>query len=486
MRYLLVLLINNILLAANLFASGSVQLYFKGGQASMGEKLLCPVTVSNFNDIVSMQGTINFDASGVELTDIVQFGLENMSITNFGTNLAGQGYITLSWIDNDLTGESLSDNTILFVLEFTFKSVANFTTTLDFNDAIIPVELIKSDYKKVNLITHNTQIGTGPAISSDVHLKFASVQVDSGKIVSVPLTVVFATSNVLSLQGTIRFDPSELELSGIGQFNIPGLKIGNFGLSDISQGIITFSWNDPTLNGITLNENSNLFSIDFKVIGNLGDKTTVSITSTPLEVEFISGTYYQLNVSNEQGIVEIVNSVIVGNLTLYSDYTELVPDQAILIPVQVKNFSDIVSMQGSIRFSANELSFQSIIPGDVAGLTTANFGITNVTSGEISFSWNEPSLQPVTLSDEDTLFLLEFEVETLAMPISTISFTDVPVRKEFINSLLMEVPVYTEDIILIDKVIPNVTMVCPSYWPGKAGQDTQLTSLIYYGAGQVY
>ncbi len=313
MRYLLVLLINNILLAANLFAAGSVQLYFKGGQASMGGKLLCPVTVSNFNDIVAMQGTISFDASGVELTDIVQFGLENMSISNFGTNLADKGYITLSWIDNDLTGESLDDNTTLFVLEFTFKQVANFATTLDFNDAIVPVELIKSNYQEINLITHKTQIGTGPAINSDIHIKFASVQAGSGKIVSVPLTIVSATSNVLSLQGSIQFDPSELEFSGIGQFNIPGLTIGSFGLSGTGHGIITFSWSDPALNGITLNENSNLFSINFKAIGNIGTKTTVSITTTPLDVEFISGTYSQLNVSEEQGIVEIVHSVNPGS-----------------------------------------------------------------------------------------------------------------------------------------------------------------------------
>lgn len=457
MRYILLIIINSFL-AANIFAAGTVRLHFAGGQAEMGEKLLCPVSVSDFEDILSIQGTISFNASGVELTDIVQFGLPGMSSANFGTTQVDQGLITMTWSDGDLSGESLSDNTILFVLEFTFKQTAAFETTLDFNSAVLPIEVINSDYSEVNLIVFESTIGVGTPNNPDIQLKFSSLQADAGEIVSVPLYVTSAKSSVLSMQGSIQFDPAQLEFAGIGQINIPGFQYKNFGLNDGENGILTFSWNDQNQTGKTFANNENLFVLNFRAIGQVGTEASLSLNSSSLDVEFVSGDYTILSVNTVKGIVEIEDSDNTDRLFLYSEEQELIPGGSVMIPVQVKNFTDIVSMQGSLRFSVSDLNFQSIVPGNIPGLGEANFGTTSSEAGIISFSWSESSLQAVNLNDADTLFLVEFEV--LPTSISTILFfDDDPIALEFINSELMEVSIGTGNIFLQVYVPPGFAML---------------------------
>ncbi|HMQ87002.1 MAG TPA: gliding motility-associated C-terminal domain-containing protein [Flavilitoribacter sp.] len=92
---------------------------------------------------------------------------------------------------------------------------------------------------------------------------------------------------VSTMQFTIEWDPTVIDFIDIQNAN---LALGNLtGLyTEVSPGMLTFSWTDPNLgpNGVTLPDGTVLFQLCFNVIGQLGDVSPIAMTGniTPIEV----------------------------------------------------------------------------------------------------------------------------------------------------------------------------------------------------------
>ena len=107
-----------------------------------------------------------------------------------------------------------------------------------------------------------------------------------GASISVPIGVT-GFDNIISFQGSILFDPAVLSFSNISDYNIPGLSISSFGLTQTGLGIITYSWFDASLQGESLSDSSILCSLDFNVIGMLGQGCSVYFSSNPTSQEVV-------------------------------------------------------------------------------------------------------------------------------------------------------------------------------------------------------
>ena len=74
-------------------------------------------------------------------------------------------------------------------------------------------------------------------------------------------------TDITSMQGSITFDASVISYLNVANFNLPGLSSFSFGTTQTGQGILTYSWYDASLQGVTVTDSTLLFSIDFTVIG---------------------------------------------------------------------------------------------------------------------------------------------------------------------------------------------------------------------------
>lgn len=84
-----------------------------------GEDFCIDVTVDNFDEIVTLQFSLNWDPTVVELTSVETFNLNHLSVGgNFNTLNSDRGLITFVWIDLDVMGETLADGTTIFRLCF--------------------------------------------------------------------------------------------------------------------------------------------------------------------------------------------------------------------------------------------------------------------------------------------------------------------------------------------------------------------------------
>ncbi|MCB0705625.1 MAG: gliding motility-associated C-terminal domain-containing protein [Saprospiraceae bacterium] len=96
-------------------------------------------------------------------------------------------------------------------------------------------------------------------------------------------------TSIVSLQFTIQFDDTILDLTSIQGFN-PGMPSFNNGNFNVIGNNIIMSYFDPNLSGITLPDGSVLFELCFDVIGGLGECAGVIFTDGPPPAEVTDNT----------------------------------------------------------------------------------------------------------------------------------------------------------------------------------------------------
>ncbi|MBC7923716.1 MAG: T9SS type A sorting domain-containing protein, partial [Ferruginibacter sp.] len=106
---------------------------------------------------------------------------------------------------------------------------------------------------------------------------------------------------------------------------------------------------------------------------------------------------------------------------------------AVVVRVRVKDFRNIVSAQGSIRWNAAVAAFAGVESFGLPGLTAADFGTTQTGSGTLVFAWSDDALQPRTLADDATLFALRFNLVGSTGAATAITLEDAPVAVEVVS-----------------------------------------------------
>jgi len=115
-----------------------------------GETACIEVRVKNFNSIISMQYGMSYDATKLTNVTITPGpSVPGLNAANFNTVPAGQ--IKLSWVDPDVAGKTLPDNTLLFTVCFTVAAPTGSLVPVNFGSLPgLPVEVVKEPDGPVN------------------------------------------------------------------------------------------------------------------------------------------------------------------------------------------------------------------------------------------------------------------------------------------------------------------------------------------------
>ncbi len=116
-----------------------------------GEQVCVNVTTANFQDILSFQFSLNWDASIVQLTSFGQFGITDLTTGNFQQTTPGE--IGVSWFHNSTIGVSVPDGTSLFQLCFEAHEVNNATSNLVFSNSPSPIEMVNNNGEVAHKLT---------------------------------------------------------------------------------------------------------------------------------------------------------------------------------------------------------------------------------------------------------------------------------------------------------------------------------------------
>ncbi|MEM8906370.1 MAG: T9SS type A sorting domain-containing protein, partial [Bacteroidota bacterium] len=97
------------------------------------------------------------------------------------------------------------------------------------------------------------------------------------------------------------------------------------------------------------------------------------------------------------------------SLTFQLDEQLLKSGQSYRVDFKAKDFKNILGYQFSLNFDPALVDFIDFLPGQVPGLSSANFGTSHLNEGVLTSSWNQQTA--LNLADETVLFSLEFEAK---------------------------------------------------------------------------
>ncbi len=113
-------------------------------EAAKGETACVEVKAKDFNQILSMQYSMNWDANVLKFKEVRSFGLEGMSIQSFGAHLASKGTLTFSWYDPSLRGFSKPEGHKLYELCFEVVGKPGSKSKFEFSGKPTTIEIANS------------------------------------------------------------------------------------------------------------------------------------------------------------------------------------------------------------------------------------------------------------------------------------------------------------------------------------------------------
>ena len=415
-------------------AIGNVSLILPHVSGAAGTQITVPVKVAGFNDIISIQGTLQFDPAIVAYVSTQQYGLPGMNATSFGTSQTGSGILTFSWFDGSLAGVSLADSAVIFSITFHIIGTSGQSSALSFINAPTLMEVVD-----VNFITQPLTLANGSitvqsvAPTSDLTLYLDTITSDAGSQVSISLRALDFT-NINSVQGTLQWNSSVVSYAGIGFYGLPGMNISNFGTSQTGSGKLMFSWSDGTLQGQDMADSTALFTVLFNLTGSPGSQTSLDLVDVPTPVEVSDSMFQVLTADLIPGAIHISSALPSGTITIYIDTVSTPGGTAVDVSVHALDFINIISAQGTISFNTSIATLDTLVYYGLPSMDIANFGLTQVGSGKLMYSWNDPTLAGVNVADSAILFTMRFNVIGSPGTFTWLELIDVPTTQEYVDN----------------------------------------------------
>jgi hypothetical protein len=156
-------------------------------------------------------------------------------------------------------------------------------------------------------------------------------------------------------------------------------------------------------------------------------------------------------------------------LVLMVGQTSGLPGEEVLVPVQVRGFTDINLFQFSLHWTSSVAAFVSVEQYGLAGLAVGNFGTTFANAGTLTVSWDDPDGTSKTLPEDATLFAVRLQLADAAGAETRVWIDGTPTVLEAANSQLAPVPILT--------VAGQVTIDTPNTAPELAPIEDQTVNL---------
>ena len=125
---------------------------------STENELVVVLKANNFEEIVGMQFSLNWDPTILEFTSLGEFGLEGMGANSFNTGPVENGELSVFWVENSVQGATLPDGSQLFSL--IFNKLSEVPTQLFIDNSPTKIEFIKFPVEETFLTSTNMEIVT--------------------------------------------------------------------------------------------------------------------------------------------------------------------------------------------------------------------------------------------------------------------------------------------------------------------------------------
>ncbi|MEM9847540.1 MAG: cohesin domain-containing protein, partial [Bacteroidota bacterium] len=411
-----------------------VEIGIGDGSGSEGDQVCLPVRVANFENMETIQFSINYDESLLAFQAAENINLNSLTAGNISSPDAGE--IIFSWNAN---GDSISvaNNTRIFDLCFDVLGTENTTTDVDITSTPRSIEAMRASVGEVGITETNgtvtiTADDGGGGTSENFRIYGEELSVAPGETVCMDIKVD-GFADIAGLQSSMSWNTNVIQYVEARNLNN---NLNGFTQESINEdnGTFRFQWSDFTFTGVTLPDESVIFQLCFEAVGDAGQSSAVSFTNSPIQQEVLNTDTELLPFTGVDGRINIAGdppppSDCDENATPFCLSDEMVDvGQQACVRVNAQNFDDIASMQFTIVFDESILTFDTIIPlvdGDFGSGIVYN---ANNSAGIISFQWSDVNASNLSFEDGTALFDFCFTGE--AEGISEVGFSNTPTAIE--------------------------------------------------------
>lgn len=434
-----------------------------------GEQFCMDFTVSDFEDIVSMQYTIGWDQNVLSFESATGFNLPGLG--GLGQNIfydSSTETLLLTWNDPPTTGVTVPDGTGFMQVCFDVTGTCGQSTSIELLSVPTPVEVTNVDdpgqdigyLDGIGLVTVNCNNADGLGIN----VVAPQNCVNPGESFEV-CTEISNFSNLEEVDFTINWNASAISATDANitfPSSLGGFGLGQLNTSQMSQGQLGISWSD--CNGQSVPDGESLLCIEFTSVGEGGVNSSISITSDLSEINVTDdcGSNNNLGVNSQNALVEIC---IPDGITLIAGNLDADPGELVCVPITVQDFNNIGELGFSLAWDNNILSFNSVQSIALPGLTT------NVLSqfGSLCAEWSSNSFE--SLPDGTVLFEVCFDAIGAAFTCSPISFTQVPCEQTLItdesNGFSVDINAQDGEVCMVNPLALNVDISNANGLPGQ-------------------
>jgi hypothetical protein len=143
-----------------------------------------------------------------------------------------------------------------------------------------------------------------PTTAGTMNLAATSVDAQKGGQACIAVTAR-DFREIVSMQYTMIWDPAVLRFKEVKGFGLPGLAVNNFGVKLAPKGLLTYSWFDINVKGISQPDGVKLYEVCFDVIGEPGSKSYFQFANEPTVIELTNAASNFLDLKAEEGQVRV-------------------------------------------------------------------------------------------------------------------------------------------------------------------------------------
>ena len=430
-------------------------------EIACGEQTCLQVSVQDFTDILAVQYSMSWDATILGNASVQSFGIGDLSAANF--NLASPGIARVGWDDSNTTGVTLADNTVIFEICFDEIGGNSATSTVEFTDNPIPIEVVDAQGEIVATSFNNSSVvvncetmdgseDTGDGSSNNT-LTFLATQATAncGEQVCVDINASGFT-NILSFQFAMNWDANLLGTATVQGFGIADMDASQFNVA--TPGILRVGYDNSSLQGVNLADNSLLFQVCFDLINDATGSSAISFAANPIPIEITDAQGSILTAEFQSGNVTVNcesgntdendgtgdgmtddsngdNSAISDTLAFTASQVTANCGEQVCIEVTTSGFADIASFQYSMNWNADLLGIPTVQQFGLSDMDASQFNTT--TPGVLRVGYDDSSLQGRNLADGSVLYQLCFDAAADAIGSTDLSFSANPIAIEVVD-----------------------------------------------------
>ena len=144
-----------------------------------------------------------------------------------------------------------------------------------------------------------------PPTTGSITLQANGGSVKKGEEICVSVTAQ-DFKKIMSMQYTMKWDPEVLEFVTVKNFGLPGLSGNNFGGVQAKKGLLTYSWYDANVQGISQNNGHKLYDVCFRAKGKAGSQCKFQFVDAPVIFEITNSASLFLELKGIPGVVKIM------------------------------------------------------------------------------------------------------------------------------------------------------------------------------------